>query len=170
MAQFFHAYAIKDQWLNFSLYFTNFMYKTKNKTFRNKVCKFITNKYRLSDNENPIGGKQKNNKWLAHGDYTKTTFIEVDKNDFIKFYDYKNPNLIPPDNNIEQLGFRLEKTEFQGNYMRAENTDSSSTTNRTNQERDPLNPNVWNDGKSYYFLKGANDNDIFKYLVQSNII
>jgi hypothetical protein len=168
--QFFHAYAIKDQWINFSLYFTNFMYKTKNKSFRNKVCKFITNKYRLQGNDNPIGGKQKNNIWLAHGDYTKTAFIEVNKNDFIKFYDYKNPNLQSPFNDVEQLGFRLEKTEFQGNYMRAENHDSNSATNRTNQERDPLDSNKWNDGKSHYFLKGTNDNDIFKYLVESNII
>jgi hypothetical protein len=84
--QFFHAYSIKDQWLNFSLYFTNFMYKTKNKAFRNKVCRFITNKYRIKSNDNPIGGKQKDTLFLANGDYTKTTFIEVDKNDFIKFY------------------------------------------------------------------------------------
>lgn len=175
--QFFHAYAIKDQWINFSLYFTNFMYKTKNKSFRNKVCKFITNKYRLQGNDNPIGGKQKNNIWLAHGDYTKTAFIEVDKSDFIKFYDYKNSKLAAPFNQVEQLGFRVEKVDsqtgninFQGNYKRSENLDSNSGSNRTNQERNASNSNVWNDGNSYYFLKGTNDNDIFKYLVESNII
>ena len=172
MPQFFNAYSIKNQWINFSLYFTNFMYKTQNKDFRNKVCKFITNKYRLKGNENPIGGRQKNNIWLANGDYTKTTFVEVNKDDFIKFYNYKNTNLPAPFNQIEQLGFRIQKNDLKGTYMRSENPTSNSSTNLTNQERQSNDgaSAVWNDGNSYYFLKGANDNDIFKYIIQSNIL
>jgi hypothetical protein len=165
MAEFLHAYSIKNQWLNFSLYFTNFMYKTKNKSFRNKVCRFITSKYRLADNEEPIGGRQKSNKWLANGNYIKTAFVEVDKTDFINFYNYRNTT-----NNQEQLGFRLQSGQFLGNYKRAENPSSSQIQNITNQERDPLNSNVWNDGSSYYFLKGANTNDVFKYLFEAGIV
>jgi hypothetical protein len=165
--EFFYGYSIKNQWLNFSLYFINFMYKTKNKSFRNKVCRFITSKYRIADNEQPIGAKQKNNKWLANGNYIKTAFIEVDKTDFINFYNYKNTT-----NNQEQLGFRLQSGQFLGNYKRAENPASGPfpSPNITNQERDSLNSNVWNDGTSYYFLKGANDNDIFKYLIDAGIV
>ena len=164
-AQFFHAYSIKNQWLNFSLYFTNFMYKTKNKVHRNKVCRRITSKYRLAGNENPIGGKQKNNIWLANGETTKTTFIEVNKEDFITFFNYKNTNQALPTNlrDIEQLGFRVKKSDVKGIYMRSENPTSNSATNITNQERDSQNQAVWNDSVSYYFLKGVNDNDIFKY-------
>ena len=167
MAEFLHGYSIKNQWLNFSLYFINFMYKTKNKTFRNKVCKFITNKYRLSDNEEPIGARQKNNKWLANGNYIKTAFVEVDKTDFINFYNYKNPI-----NSQEQLGFRLQSGQFLGNYKRAENPSSSQSQNITNQERlsNDGNSTTWNDGTSYYFLKGANTNDIFKYLFEAGIV
>jgi hypothetical protein len=163
------AFAIKNQWINFSLYFINFMYKTKKRDFRNKVCGYdnnndfwIVNKYHLKDNNNPIGGKEKNNKFLAFGNRIKTCFIEVDKTDLINFFERP------------ELGFRIDIKDLVGRgYARAENPNSGlNADNTTNQERlsdDPAST-TWNDGVSYYFLKGANNNDIFQYLIDSKIV
>ena len=55
MASYVKAFAIKNQWINFSLYFINFMYKTKKNPGRNKVCGYendkfwIVNKYHLKE-------------------------------------------------------------------------------------------------------------------------
>jgi hypothetical protein len=164
---FVKAFAIKNQWMNLSLYFINFMYKTKKNPGRNRVCGtddsnrfWIVEKNFLKDNDNPIGGKEKNNKWLAYGEKINTCFIEVNKEDLVTFFEKP------------QLGFRFSRTDLKGNgYARAENP-STSSNNMTNQERlldDPASP-TWNDGSSYYFLKGANNNDIFQYLVDSKVI
>ena len=146
--------------MNLSLYFINFMYKTRSNDAWNQVCNYITNKYRLTGNENPIGGKEKNNQFLAVGDKIQTCFIEIDKTDLIDFF--KRP----------ELGFRVEIKDLVGiGYARVENS-STSSNNITNQERlynDANNP-TWNDTVSYYFLKGANNNDIMQYLVNSKII
>jgi hypothetical protein len=81
------GYAIKNQWLNFSIYFTNFIYKTKNNPSNNNVCEWITLKDRLKDNNNPIGAKEINNKFLVNGSVTNTDFIEVNKQDLINFFE-----------------------------------------------------------------------------------
>jgi hypothetical protein len=167
-ATYVKAFAIKNQWINLSLYFINFMYKTKKKDSKNKVCGYfnndfwIVNKYHLKDNNNPIGGKEKNNKFLAVGNRIKTCFIEVDKTDLINFFERP------------ELGFRVDNENLIGKgYARAENPTSEQNANITNQERlldDPASP-TWNDtGRKYYFLKGANNNDIFQYLINSKII
>jgi hypothetical protein len=168
-ATYVKAFAIKNQWINLSLYFINFMYKTKKKDSRNKVCGYfnndfwIVNKYHLKDNNNPIGGKEKNNKFLAVGNRIKTCFIEVDKTDLINFFERP------------ELGFRVDNENLIGKgYARAENFSSGENDrNITNQERlldDPAST-TWNDvSRKYYFLKGTNNNDIFQYLVNSKII
>lgn len=147
--------------MNLSLYFINFMYKTRKDDARNKVCSYITNMYRLTGNDNPIGGKEKNNQFLAVGDKIQTCFIEIDKTDLIKFFEKT------------ELGFRFIRSDLKGiGYARVENSTSSSSNNITNQERlnnDAAN-STWNDTVSYYFLKGANNNDIMQYLVNSKII
>jgi hypothetical protein len=144
------------------------MYKTKTNINANRVCGsdennndrfWIVDKFYLKDNDNPIGGKEKNNKWIAYGEKIKTCFIEVDKEDLVTFF------------GKPELGFRFSRTDLKGTgYARAENPLSSSAINLTNQERDTNNANVWNDGISYYFLKGANNNDILQFLVNSKVI
>jgi hypothetical protein len=167
-ATYVKGFAIKNQWMNLSLYFINFMYKTKKNPNRNKVCGYenndfwIVNENTLKDNNNPIGGKEKNNKWLAYGEKIQTCFIEVDKEDLVKFF------------GKPELGFRFNKSDLKGSgYARAENN-STSSNNLTNQERenDISTSTIWNDTvlKPYYFLKGANNNDIFQYLVNSKVI
>jgi hypothetical protein len=156
------AFAIKNQWINFSLYFINFMYKTKRSDIRNRVCEWIVSKYRLTDNDKPIGGKQKNNKFLANGETFKTDFIEVDKTDLVNFF-ARN-----------ELGYVEKKSNLIGknNYKRANDFQSSLTKNITNQERENeiSSSLIYNNEEYYYFLKGTNTNDILKYLASAKII
>jgi hypothetical protein len=154
------AFAIKNQWINFSLYFVNFMYKVKKNNSRNRVCEWIVSKYRLEDNNKPIGGKQTNNKFLANGETFKTDFIEVDKTDLLNFF------------TRSELGYVEKKSNLIGKYKRADNLDSSLTKNITNQERknEDSAAAIYNNEEYYYFLKGTNTNDILKYLVSSKII
>jgi hypothetical protein len=159
------AFSIKNQWMNLSLYFINFMYKTKRNPSKNRVCEsWIVEKNFLKDNDNPIGGKEKNNKWLAYGEKIQTCFIQIDKTDLIGFF------------GRPELGFTISSLNLIGKgYKREENLNSSNNLlsgNITNQERLGNNGNssTWNDTVSYYFLKGANNNDIIQYLVDSKVI
>jgi hypothetical protein len=168
MATYVKGFAIKNQWMNLSLYFINFMYKTKKNLYRSRVCGTDDNPYNfwivdiahLKDNNNPIGGKEKNNKWLAYGERIKTSFIEVDKVDLVTFFEKP------------ELGFRFSRTDLKGNGYKREENNSRPNNNLTNQERLGNDPNstTWNDTVSYYFLKGANNNDIFQFLVNSKVI
>ena len=72
---------------------------------------------------------------------------------FNTFYEYKIDNII-------QLGFRIPKAKLKGSYLRQP---YDSTYNVMNQD---LGDAIG----EYYFLKGANDNDVIKYLIDSNII
>lgn len=147
--------SIKNQWINFSLYFENFKYNTG--TSPKSVSNYITRNSRLKGNEGDgdftngpqRGAGQRGVYWLANGDYIKTNFILVDKTDLIKFYDYKI-------NNIKQLGFRIPLYELKGTYLR----ESNPGGNVMNQDN----------GDEYYFLIGANDNNVLQYLIDSKII
>jgi hypothetical protein len=156
---FIKAYAFKNQWLNFSLYFTNFLYKTKNNTSKNKVCEWITSKDRLKDNLNPIGGTETNNIFLVNGNITNTDFIEVDKTDLITFFKNKD------------LGFAINKNLLNSplNYKRSQENNIPNA-NITNQELDPNNSNIKNNNDIIYFMKGTVINDIINYLINSKII
>jgi hypothetical protein len=213
------AYSVKNQWINMSLYFINFMYNTKRfnqTTFgiifntylkittlgpflfsqlfiknsisssiknqkisidystlynqlyslddnKNKnVCSHITKSNRLQDNNDLLGGKERNSKWLASGEDIKTDFIKLDKNDIILFFE-----------NFDN-GFSIYKNGLNSysNYKRETNSSSSPNINITNQERqnDDLNTTVYNNDNIYYFLKATNNNDIIKYLINTKII
>jgi hypothetical protein len=222
MADHTFAYAIKNQWLNMSVYFINFMYNTskpfadtavgkllKNPVFKGVVqfyryaplvlnpvglaiaateiiatkyatdynnswatalndkyvCSYIMTPNRLKDNNDLLGGKQRNSKWFANGDHIQTKFIKLDKADIITFYGN-------PDN-----GFAYDKSMLKNpnNYERKSNITSGNGPvkfNITNQERqnnDPASP-TWNDDNLYYFLKSTNNNDVIKFLIGSGII
>jgi hypothetical protein len=209
-----YAYAIKNQWLNMSLYFINFMYNTskpfadtlvgkilKSKAFKygfytlktgpsflvtplllktyaigkleeftgiygnfvndgKNVCGYITTPDRLKDNNEPLGGREKNTKWLANGDFIKTDFILLDKTDIISFFE--NPD----------SGFSIKKDNLNSpnNYKR--HTTNNGSQNITNQERenDDSNSNNKNNNNILYFLKGTNGNDIITYTISTNVI
>lgn len=212
-----YAYAIKNQWLNMSLYFINFMYNTK-KPFRDTrlgqilkskafkyagyalnptllasptvttallteiatgkqgeftdiwgdnyddingkyVCSQITLPDRLKDNNELLGGKEKNTKFLANGDHIKTDFILLNKNDIVSFFE--NPD----------TGFSIDKNQLKGvDYKR--HTINNGTENITNQERELNNPNspIKNNNDILYFLKGTNSNDVITYTISTNVI
>lgn len=153
------GFAIKNQWINFTLYFPNFMYKTKRNPARNKYCDWIIplNAYdRLKSNLQPIGGKQKDTEFLGHGEHYQTDFVEINKEDFVNVFYTELFTL----NNIPylQYGMRIDKSRLKGTYKR------DITIVNTNQETN-------NDESSqYYFLKGVMNNDILQYLVDSKII
>jgi len=153
------AYAIKNQWINLSLYFLNFMYVLKNKDTNNRVCEHLVKKTRLRDNNNPIGGKVKNNVFLANGDNIKTDFIEINKNDLLVLFEE------------QKLGFVKEKLSLNGSYKR-QNNPGEPIKNVTNQERENNDPAIqnWNNSNWFYFLKGLNTKDIIRFLVNSKII
>ena len=147
--------SIKNQWINLSIYFTNF--KLNNETDFGRgpyVDEYITDKNKLRGDSDlgqngPKGANQSGVQWLANGDRIKTNFIKINKEDLIKFYVYEIDG-------ISQLGFRIPKAELKGEYLRANNPGG----NVMNQDN----------GDEYYFLKGAKDNDIFQYLKESNLI
>lgn len=153
-----YSFTVKNQWINFSLYFPNFLYKTKRNISNSKICTHIINendKYRLKGNDRPIGGNQRDNVFLGRGDTYQTDFIEVDKDDLVNiFYDKQI-------NNISQLGLRINKNDLKGTYKRQTNNPNSININQENNE---------NDDTQYYFFKGLFTNDIIKYLKNSNVI
>jgi hypothetical protein len=218
------AYSIKNQWINMSVYFINFMYRTRkpfgdttlgtivnslllggalqlslqiyknipflisivssslikksNQTiaeqYLNKiiedfnlkkeknvyVCQHITQPNRLKDNNDLLGGKQRNSKWFASGDYIKTKFIKLDKTDIITFFG----------NNDNGFAYNKNILNNPTNYNRQSNTASSFNTNITNQERDDNNTNIYNNDNLYYFLKATNNNDVIRFLIGAGII
>ena len=153
------GYTIKNQWLNFSLYFPNFMYKTKRNLSNSKVCPWIiSDKTRLKANSQPIGGKQTNTQFLGDGSTYQTDFIEINKEDLVNVF-YNQTIVIPLDNNSYlQLGLRLDINGLKGTYKR------DTTSLNTNQE------NNNNDPSQYYFVKGIFNNDIIQYLINSKVI
>lgn len=234
-----YAYAIKNQWINMSLYFVNFMYNTK-KPFRDtavgkvlksrafkyfayyyyltqvgfvapwlfiaiganmirgditgdytieynsifgpddsyqnskQVCRYLTTPDRLKDNNDELGGGQKNTKFLANGDFIHTNFIKLDKTDLVKFFE----------NSDNGFSFRRNQLNNPSYYMRHDNFTTPSisqpvagyqynytyTNNITNQERDQNNTSINNDNDEFYFLKATNNNDIVIFTVLSSAI
>ena len=153
------GYTIKNQWLNFSLYFPNFMYKTKRNLSNSKVCPWIiSDKTRLKANSQPIGGKQTNTQFLGDGSTYQTDFIEINKEDLVNVF-YNQTIVNPLDNNSYlQLGLRLDINGLKGTYKR------DTTSLNTNQENNNDEPS------QYYFVKGIFNNDIIQYLINSKVI
>lgn len=153
------GYTIKNQWINFSLYFPNFMYKTKRILSNSKVCPWIiSDNRRLKSNSQPIGSKQTNTQFLGDGSTYQTDFIEINKEDLINVF-YNQSILNPLDNNLYlQLGLRLDINGLKGTYKR------DTTGINTNQEDNNNEPS------QYYFIKGIFNNDIIQYLINSKII
>jgi hypothetical protein len=153
------AYAIKNQWINFSLYFVNFMYKTKRNPSRSKICSWILPyKDRLKSNQNPIGAGQTDTQFLGNGNHYRTDFIEIDKDDLVNVF---FTNQI---NNLQQYGMRLSKTQLKGTTYKRSATNTGSEPANINQETSG------NDMTQYYFLKGVFNNEIITYLIESKII
>lgn len=151
------GYTVKNQWINFSLYFVNFMYKTKRNPNRSKVCPWIIpQKSRLKSNSEPIGGGQRDTQFLGDGNTYQTDFIEINKDDFVNVFYPEIYNL----NNISylQLGLKITIDKLKGIYKR------NNTGPNTNQETNS------NDPTQYYFLKGVFNNNIIQFLINSKIV
>jgi hypothetical protein len=82
----------ENDWLNFSLYFLQFMYKTRSSGAKNFVCgSIISNKHKqLSDNKDSLGGGESNTKWLVDGSKFKTKVVNVNKVDFVRMFTKKD--------------------------------------------------------------------------------
>lgn len=83
----------KNEWLNFTLYFVQFGYRTKRNRSRNRVCSYIIKRKEdhLKDNNEPIaknnnGTMFTNTVFLANGEYFKTDFIKVNKEDLLTIF------------------------------------------------------------------------------------
>jgi hypothetical protein len=108
---------ISNAWLNFTLYFPQFLYRTKRKDRRNRVCDHFTFGERLKDNDRPLGGGFVNTKFLANGENYKTDFIEVDKEDIVEiFKNTEDTNKLLYFNNRNITGYNLK-----GNYKQTNN-------------------------------------------------
>jgi hypothetical protein len=83
-----NIYVFENEWLNFNLYFLQYMYKVRNRSHNNFVCNsVIANKHRqLTDNNDSIGGGEKSTRGLINGANFKTKIIKINKTDFIRFF------------------------------------------------------------------------------------
>jgi hypothetical protein len=135
---------ISNAWLNFTLYFPQFLYKTKRNPTKSFVCDHFTFSQRLTDNENSLGGDYFSNKFLANGENYQTDFIEVDKEDIVEIFKYT-------ENINKTLYFNNNITSYnlKGRYKSVDNN----------------NPN------RYYFFKGLTKNvNSFLNLILKKII
>jgi len=164
-------FAIKKQWLNCSLFFPNFAYNTEigssvgTDTQWLGVDTYIVRYNFLEGNihglkEAPLGGNVSmgepggdtglQNAFLSNGATIKTDFFKFNKEDLLKFRDYRI-------NNNTQLGFRLPQSELKGQYPRYNN----GTPTWLNQDNG-------DDVGERYFLIGRPANNsidfLFKYL------
>ena len=108
---------ISNAWLNFTLYFPQFLYRTKRNPNRNRVCDHFTYPDRLKDNQNTLGGDFVNTKFLANGSNYQTDFIEVDKEDIVQIFkntEYINKILYFNNQNITSYNLK-------GNYKQSNN-------------------------------------------------
>jgi hypothetical protein len=156
------AHTIKSQWINFSLYFVNFMYKTSRNTQFSRVCDWIIpQKERLKGGESnkPIGANQNDIYFLGNGNHYQTDFIEIDKEDLLNIF--FNESYTYPNNNLTylQYGMRIDKSRLKGTTYKRR--DTAFNTNQETSDNDPT---------QYYFLKGVFSNDIIQYLINSKVI
>jgi hypothetical protein len=86
--QVINIQTFENEWLNFCLYFPQYQYKILSldgMEFGSQMV--VGNKFhQVIDNQNIIGGNEKNSKGMLNGSYFQTAFVKVDKRDFIHFY------------------------------------------------------------------------------------
>lgn len=146
----FTSPSFRNQWLNFTLYFLQFKYRTKKDPEKSKFCAFLlSERDRLKKNDKPIGGNQRSTQFLANGKYFKTDFIQVDKQDLLRMmYDYP-----------EIKGYSYRESELRGTYR-------SKETN-TDNKLDGVNPAP---SGIKHFFRGLYEADCLQFLVKAGII
>jgi len=139
--------SFKNQWLNFSLYMPQFMYKTKRKPRKNDVCAFLIadKEHRLKGNDQSIGGGQVDTIFLANGNNYKTAFIHVDKRDLVNMYERLG--------NKHGFSSRDLPTLFGANYKSEYNAINNRDQNGI-----------------FYFFRGLLNADCLRFLRDKNII
>jgi hypothetical protein len=155
--------ALKNQWMNFSLYFINFLYNTSLSVGTRQVDFYITTSGDLIDNQQPLGANEINSKWVANGQFINTDFFKVNKEDLLKFFTYEIEG-------IRQLGFKIPKAELKGEYPRYNNSNYGPGFNNNNQTPSYINQDSGDAVGECYFLVGQIWNDALRYLVESRII
>lgn len=151
--------ALKDQWMNFSLYFINFSYRQNTTFSEDRADGFVVQLdgtiNTLDQNNQPLGAGVENTVFVANGSKIKTNFIKVNKEDLLKFRDYKI-------NNKTQLGFRLPKSELKGSYLR---NNLKTFDNQSNGESTQyMNQDLGDTVGERYFLIGQMSNNCIEYL------
>jgi hypothetical protein len=138
--------SFRNQWLNFSLYFIQFKYLSKRDLARSKYCSFLLNlRERLRRNDNPLGGRARSNQFLVNGEYFKTDFITVNKEDMLQMIaDYP-----------QVKGYSYAPATLKGVYK-----SKDSYTNN----------NMQGSGAVKTFYRGLGNADCLQFLVRMNII
>lgn len=141
------AASFRNQWLNFTLYLPQFMYKTKRKASKNDVCTFMVDdkQNRLKGNSQPIGGGLTNTQFLANGANYKTEFIQVDKRDLVNMY--------------ERVGLK-----------HGYSSESLPTVYGTEYRHDSDTNNNRDKNGIFYFFRGLLEADCLRFLREKNII
>jgi len=153
-------FAIKNQWMNFSIYFINFEYRQDASLIypirvdSDIVPETDADVNFLDHNTMPLGGGQYDSRFLANGVTINTTFFKVDKEDLFKFADYRI-------NNVTQLGFRIPKSQLKGSYPRYNNSNYGLSGTQTPSW---LNQDNGDDVSERYFLIGQMNNNCIQYL------
>ncbi len=140
------AESFKNQWLNFSLYLPNFLYKTKRRVSRWKVCRWlIPDRDRLKANRQPLGGTATSTQWLANGHEFRTDFIELDKHDIVDIL-RKFPS---------QSGFTSDDLPTLRGTYRSEAPRAGSTLDQAGRR---------------YFYRGLLNSDMLRMLLNWNLL
>jgi hypothetical protein len=147
------VYSFKNEWLNFCLYFPQFMYRTKKKLNSSTVCNQFTFAQRLKDDTRPLGGGVVNTKMLSNGYLYQTDFIEVDKTDIIKIFE-----------NTEYFSV------YNGFYSQNQVTGDSDNNPDTIHLTDPTKYKSQNENNIKYFFKGLGNYNSFLNLILKRIV
>jgi hypothetical protein len=164
-------FVIKKQWINFSLFFVNFAYNADEFALLSADIHIMMHN-RLKGNafgtkDAPIGANQtlgepggtgtnNENGFLPNGESIKTNFFKVNKEDLLKFYDFKI-------NNNRQHGFRIPKAELKGEYFRYNH--SNYFANIGGDSLDFINQDNGDIVGERYFLLGRPANHCVDYLL-----
>lgn len=149
-----------NQWLNFCLYFPQFIYKNKKKRNKSQVCNLLMSKELLYDNAIPLGGGLTNTKFFINGSNFKTNFIKIPKEDFINILtekcDKNKKGFTSADFLIPNADIAKPIKPLIGNYK---------FTNHQMPNNGFNNPN-----NIKYFFRGIKSADCFIFAINKGII
>lgn len=171
--------SFRNRWLNFGLYFYQFMYRTtvNNNINRFKVCGFLVHRSNIIDNQISLGGSITNTKFMLEHSNIPTDFIKVDKDDLIKFMRLQTNKGLKVNNSGFINGVNTDIEDLKINTL---NDNVSDNPNSSYKRGYPLGQTNWIatigatpqelDYNNYYFYKGLLDSNVFEFIKNSNLI